>query len=873
MPPWVKRWCVEILPKYLFVNVPQYQTDQQTYILPEQLIYPHNSAYLNNQTQQQQQQQKARPNSAASGWPIDSQLNPTAASKHKQAGKVSKIKQLNPGSLDMDTAPNALSMSHSSLFLPYLHSEAARRLQMQRSRSSDRDQKSSSDNQNQQSATSGTDGNSNLETLALNKQNRSDSNYRIHMIPATSNASNEQQQQQHQQQIRQQLAKHDNKSSLGDDKSVDTTKSQSKISLFSRLIGRQGRRGSSNPEDQSDQYSCSSSRRKSSFGLQLFGESKVNDESSSSAENDYQYHNNFQARASICSTNMWRVGPARLTAVPVAPNYPTYYRPIVQLAKSGHPESALYLDGNRISEINSSLSESSSSTHGPNYQAPWNQQTCNLTHLHPSQLNSAGQQEVTEMLIRGERSDPVQLSAASFRLTSDSRGSNRDSESTPLPSPPPPLPMYSSGIRNENQVPRSYPTGYHVFGQQQSDPIILNPATLIRGQARHPMQRLTTCLYDNQGFEQTNPTMLTTSQMMMMPPKLRSTSKNSFDTMANHQTADIGHICQPQSLDSRVIFIPKSRSIDNRLGNIPNTYIGETTRIVQPSVSDLRNTSFIDPSVGQTQHNDRLGTSQMIQNFPQIRIQQNHNPLTIGRALGQAYVQRLTRQPTVHSLPRPHSPQNQHQSRRVLNQPLDVSQRGQIYLKSFDSYRMQQQQQQRQEQGIRRSKSHGSLIRRAQHPTLSTFDQYNETEFDALDRSMTLRRRNGSHKINGQQKNYTTGKQEPKQSAEQCYCSRQNGSKVYLNGQPVARRVQPLAMLHPAQARLVVAKLIHEVDKAIQNAMFIAQHIDNYDEFESVSNNQVSTKDQYVNMIIKLIHILYLESYIRSKRIGNISQW
>lgn len=39
----------------------------------------------------------------------------------------------------------------------------------------------------------------------------------------------------------------------------------------------------------------------------------------------------------------------------------------------------------------------------------------------------------------------------------------------------------------------------------------------------------------------------------------------------------------------------------------------------------------------------------------------------------------------------------------------------------------------------------------------------------------------------------------------------------------------------PPLTELGLMKLVSEVDKAIQNAMFIAQHIDNLDEFESVS--------------------------------------
>lgn len=57
---------------------------------------------------------------------------------------------------------------------------------------------------------------------------------------------------------------------------------------------------------------------------------------------------------------------------------------------------------------------------------------------------------------------------------------------------------------------------------------------------------------------------------------------------------------------------------------------------------------------------------------------------------------------------------------------------------------------------------------------------------------------------------------------------------VETNRESTQRR--PLQQAHATRdGQLSLNKLTGEIDRAIQNAMFIAQHIDNYDEFESVS--------------------------------------
>uniref|UniRef100_A0A6G1SFK3 Neuronal acetylcholine receptor subunit alpha-4 n=1 Tax=Aceria tosichella TaxID=561515 RepID=A0A6G1SFK3_9ACAR len=75
-----------------------------------------------------------------------------------------------------------------------------------------------------------------------------------------------------------------------------------------------------------------------------------------------------------------------------------------------------------------------------------------------------------------------------------------------------------------------------------------------------------------------------------------------------------------------------------------------------------------------------------------------------------------------------------------------------------------------------------------------------------------------------------------------CRCSAVGGSVTPNTNQ--ARLTNQLSTLN-------LLKLINEVDKAIQNAMFIAQHIDNLDEFESVKENW-----KYIAMVIDRIFLI-----------------
>lgn len=200
MPPWIKRWCIDILPRYLFMNLPQYQT-QQANILPEQLIYLHNPAYAtqavswpvtlashgeqrelitsttregvmassNNQCQKRpatsgdiegyidNNNTHGLNNSSGHQLSVDksssAHTNTTTSNNEFSANNQLKATcsytkpLLELGTSNLNYAPPGSSThQQSTLFLPYLQSEAARRLRMQRSRSSDRE-RSISDNQ------------------------------------------------------------------------------------------------------------------------------------------------------------------------------------------------------------------------------------------------------------------------------------------------------------------------------------------------------------------------------------------------------------------------------------------------------------------------------------------------------------------------------------------------------------------------------------------------------------------------------------------------------------------------------------------------------------------------------------------------------
>lgn len=797
MPVWFKRWCVEYLPKYLFVNVPQYQTNQQTYILPEQLIYPHNQAYLGQQPQNQQpsgqdQSQRARSTSAASGWPVESQTTEGSKSRRQDSKvkvKYGGLKQLNPNSLDIDAAipSNALSVSHSSLFLPYLQSEAARRLQMQRSRSSDRDQKSSSDNQNQQSQVSSSNG------VTCDNQIRNDTSISINMprnVTSTTEVGRGSSTR---------MSRRVSSESKSEGKSSDHVRSSRK-SILSWLSSR--RRRSRGPLDGlSGSNSRVESRRKSSAGTQQHSESRFDNDSSSSLENDYQYHVNFQARASICSTNMWRVGPSRLTVGPVAPNYPTYYRPIVQLAQSRRTDSDGRLNS-QILELNSSISEASSRAQRP---IQWsNQQHPEYLQAQCSQLIDAETELMkpisSSLLISGAPSNSVHLSAAA-RYQEDPGFSRDESDSTPMPTPPPPLPLCSSaglGLGQPSQYSISHQRPIYGFVHKRPDQVILNPSNLVQSD-----------LHSDFSGAHKRSRVLTTTEMMMMPPKQRS-------SRANPEFDGRGFVDQryQRNIAPRVVMMPRSRSTDTRLSNLPQLYSSEL-----PSSSGYHETMIHNEPYQTTTSNSIKRTPypiQASQNWSDSSAGQlelsARNPLSIGRALGQAYVQRLSRQPTIYSMTLVESPHFHQQSRPNLFDERS-SQRGQTYMKSFDSLRYDR------DQNMRRSKSQGSLNRPTQafescpqcDPSYRLVDD-NVKESSKVNRSGPL----------------PFGTSKP--PVDCCYPIN-SGEKRSHFASGCHRQVQ-----HPIRDRLALAKLIYEVDKAIQNAMFIAQHIDNLDEFESVSN-------------------------------------
>lgn len=542
MPIWFKRWCVEILPKYLFVNVPQYQTNQQTYILPEQLIYPHNQAYLHQHHHPQHPAAAQRSGKTGRDGHVKQQSKQQAGNTNSTTRMPSSIHH--DGQQQLDQAPtgdmgadsayrqqlqvvmkrdymkshasnkkqqqhqNTTSGSSScglaagSLFLPYLQSEAARRLQMQRSRSSERDQKSSlSDNQTNnnlnytRTKTKSTrplmnnDNNNNNSSIMNNKSTLNNCDIKTPTLKQRTKSLDKQTNNQSRSLIKQrtnsdqlshQHQRHESMNAV-DSQPVDTnnndqnnigtagdgeegraTKNGSRRpsrsmertasrSLLSWLLKRTGSRVG----EYNDGKTKAIGRRESSDGHDKLGSFQsqvqspsrhhhhggpIQHESSSSMENDYQYHNHFQARASICSTNLWRVGPQRLSAVPVAPNYPTYYRPLVHLARVRNsrddlalvepPAAAAPRSHPKISELNSTSFGSSSSAGHLEKQ----QQTTN---------NQAAAISTSFMVVSGAPSQPIDLKAPG----PGSRSHSQQTVTTPSPTPPPPLaPLFPLGV-------------------------------------------------------------------------------------------------------------------------------------------------------------------------------------------------------------------------------------------------------------------------------------------------------------------------------------------------------------------------------------------------------------------------------------------
>lgn len=278
------------------MSVPRHQS-QQASVLPEQLIYLHNQAYASGAAEPTRESQVALHLESSS---LVKQLK--EYNQKQVVRRPHDTKRLRDGSQaapDGDQiADNQLILSPSSLFLPFLQSEAARRLQLQRSRSSERDNRSTCDNSTPSSQRQPDSG------RAANA-NQCDTSGQL--------APKEAQTDRHRQPERrrsfwERISGRRKRARTGGQQERGRTNNQASAAPASNEIN------SSQEED---------NRARSRPGL--------SQDTSSSFENDYLHHRHFQARASICSTNVWRIGPARRCSVAVPNCYPTYYKPQVNV--------------------------------------------------------------------------------------------------------------------------------------------------------------------------------------------------------------------------------------------------------------------------------------------------------------------------------------------------------------------------------------------------------------------------------------------------------------------------------------------------------------------------------------------------------------
>lgn len=1079
MPAWVKRWCIEILPRYLFMNVPQYQSSQQAMnpILPEQLIYLHNQAYAAQQQQQQhyknqneqlhqQEQQQHQHQTTDINWPSakiaaeyikanhssefgqnsfaaattasslatnnNNQSNTllpasNTATEFRQldAGKLKKLDPKQPTKAVASVGVASLNISPSSLFLPYLQSEAARRLQMQRSRSSDRDRSTSdhqvgatagatnSNNNNNLlpnttaiATTSTTNNNScdnnrfspplqqqqqpllatqsnqrNSTTIDMKPSHRNDgstkkrnsnsSKRKSSRASKSFNSSRSKSDQNNKTNQREKLVKSDKRNFIkrifapkrpnvireegDDDASTSTDIEASGATMLEKVTGRRSSKG--------NQLGgiLAAGARKSIHQLQH--------DTSSSFENDYQYHNHFQARASICSTNIWRVGPSRRCSVAVPTNYPTFYQPaLAQIAHSStsnskqqqhqhqhtgnsnqplstlsgcvaahnHNASSYPHHHHHNNNLTPSSNSSDSSTQNGAIDALVKATTTKLTpplpRLNINRPSTSNLNNATNNAINGEQEMKQLNSSFINRINQVNNipsynhlplhnkhhqyqsqlkqpggglghhihlGQIKQLDSTqiptPTPPPPPPLPASSPMPNNDMQCHRQHQ-------------LILNPANL---QRQHQQQGGGPLIL-NHGSSPFN-LGRQGSQQQHMSYNAPSNQHVNLNSQGN-SFVNSGHRIGIPSLSSQfgqanqqpIVFkvIPRSRSTDYRLcqhaagrGKI-STNGDETFCYATGDINDQSHNLLGQDQTNLLANRSLLNNNQNMRGgFTALQQQQKstinyhkqqvggdrfllQGPHTIGRALGQAYMQRLERQPTIYSL---HSTTNTINSQ---SRPSRSFQRA--YLKPLgDQHEMSRFscQDSTQLDNMRRSKSQTSLNRRAQfdcdqcnfaaaatteQPWLIDNNNNNDIEDEKIMRShqqtcsfdlsgqqsscqhsggRSLKCQRCSSSLEHNPRHHLSGPQMSCCSSEHFRCNRNNcGDKQGIGSLDQCQlsldqrgqisecppnnintqRLQPLNTLG-------LMRLIGDVDKAIQNAMFIAQHIDNLDEFESVS--------------------------------------
>ena len=1025
MPHWIKRWCMDILPKYLLMSVPQYQS-QSSSILPEQLIYLHNQAYasfaLNLGQQQQQQSSLTNNEQSASGYPLSEQdvkqkqrqqaenkliggnndykeqaiiMRSQTQSKQtnkdqeergrqqtraqmKQTQQINRLNQLmHQTTLSSDrsasSGPTASrkqnqlmelevaslqAAANSASFLPYLQSEAARRLRMQRSRSSERDKSTSGE------PPSGSNNNNNNNNNTNNSRPPSSASGRPQDGTSTSN--------------RQQ-------------KRPDKSARVPEV-VHSRLESGNG------AERASNERPAHSKRRKSGFkvwnflklgsgkettsvkwGQQSEGATRptlsgAGDErqrqSNASAisvphafqqddpDDDYQHHRHFQVRASICSNNLWRIGPKRRCSL-AAPmlNYPTFYGPFVP---AGHQHGANcgcplgqapttisgYLDGRPAAPCrlpvpesgheNSASSESGHEGGPPHERAP----SSNLQGPEASQQrqrlggqrvgpmdpmttiglvvdSSRGQPSVQampqkrSMLVNGDQTFPDSEASSSQQDQDDAE----DSSSTNLPPPPPP--PLSPDFATRAPAPKNT-LGHHHHQTYQVAPPLAHPLPLsVPRSTSHMEASLAEVRHSNIGHSMAAGRQ--EEQFYLRPNSSRplARSKSNEQHLAQNLTplsgfqqqqqrpvpmqdhCDLGSSAKLYQTAYKLQAPGQPSSIGRALGQAYIQTLRRQGTVYSPIMMEPLNQSLasrednlrssIEPaghlSLDHHYHSQRPGGPNGVW-MPQTASGMGPIPATIDmlrRSKSQSSLSKRS-QPTHWSLMQSSS-RDQHTSELQADKPIwwrppiDVHQqaRGSTMsrLPSSAAHQPRPQHSKYQRHQHQYHHHHHHQLERASnlpignarliqrfhqnHPAGFSMERAETHNSQFIVRSVdssSLKPESARHYQMGParvldgfgpgrevQQSHATSERGPIASDNSCSCTaslRKRPNNDYQHQQSIRAResgnhAKSIQTQAPDARLLNLLKLINEVDKAIQNAMFIAQHIDNLDEFESVS--------------------------------------
>lgn len=872
------------------MSVPQYQS-QQTNILPEQLVYLHNQAYATqavnmptltsgqqliaqNQPPQTYQQLNENLDLARKPQKQSSSVgsNRLASKSNEQArrdttGSRQQFDLLDASKLNAASTSSTTQQipTSTSLFLPYLQSEAARRLQLQRSRSSERDNKSNSDNQ-QSTSHSGASGDKNQsqERVITHQHGSAEMSTKKteRRAPATV------------------MTKKRESPASGAGKSKTP---------FWRLF-RSSK--STNTDRSHDQTSQSAAHSTLLSHCARSGSQSTSSSTSGCHEDEYLHHRHFQARASICSNNLWRIGPTRRCSLAVPVNYPTYYRPLAQLQHhrsnqaissisgsfnrpighyhehdkesfdSSESPSSLQHEGMHNSSTVGALVSAANSLARPGHstQSQTKTSTGMLTDMGP--ITSGGFIRVSGQLQFGNKAVPPRPAASPF--------SRVQSNSASMPTPPPPLPPEFDepptriNERQEMRNPHLRPpwagqppsASYHATIERM---VAVAPAPQLYHQ-RSQGARVAPSLY------QLPQQVAHFSGQMKNPNYSGHTTTSLSRGPSISGMSDTLHRTPRQPTRVQHLILPPSGSAQT------HHFMGSHTMLSQLKPRS-RSTDQRLPSMGANSGmtylpNNHLGQQPIyhLGQQPVGYITACQGQQSIGRALGQAYMQRLQRQPTIYSL---HSNQRDFNVASNLHMGREPSCH-EVQIPSIDM--------------MRRSKSQTSLSRRAQHSfsgmdcdqctldselrhTMATEACQLDAAHDGRHQMRPRSEMRGHFNIN----NISNGslKRVPRGSKVHCAracseCSGQDcitttttlvGSQCQGPSEKANCRCEPgqqqqlnhvqtlgLTSTHrhsqptkQPMTALGVMKLISEVDKAIQNAMFIAQHIDNLDEFESVS--------------------------------------